>query len=438
MLISLLKKHPRLFILIVLAVTVRLAWFFYISGISHLNFFFTDSLGYQQLAENILNGNPYSLDGKDPFYPDVFRTPLLPLVIALCNANEKIFILLQVFLSVLTVIITYRFALRISGHKNIAFIAGLLIAIDVPSVVFSNMIMTETLYTLLLLAAVYHLFNWKEKSSRKYLLLSSVFFGLAALTRPIGIFLPLFALPLLWQINKGNILSLLKENILFLLPFGILTGSWIIRNYIVFGSFFFSHIGTLNLAFFSAGTIRAQTQQITVNEARFQLYEEAAKGMISDPYDDPVTFYSHLRNVCIMEISDHPGLFLSNAAKANFRLFFYPMSGFVNQVQTGMEPHQAWNVKELYPATKLLVVYQLIFIIFYSIGILFCFVLFLKKKFDGFLLFFFTWILLYFSLTGFGPEMEARFRIPAMPFIAILAAMGWMSIRLKKNSPDVK
>jgi len=423
---SKLKKISPLSVLVILALLVRVVWFFYISGISQNNFFYVDSLGYQQLAENILNGNPYSLSGEPPFYPDVFRTPVLPLILVLCNANIEAFILLQIFLSVLTVIITHRLALRISGHKKIAFMAGLLVAIDVPSVVFANMIMTETLYTLFLLAAVYQLFIWKETSNRKHLLFSSVFFGLTALTRPIGIFFPLFVLPLLWLINRKKNVPVIKGNIQFLLPFGILSGSWIVRNYLVFGSFFFSHIGTLNLAFFSAGTIRSETQQLHINVARTQLYEEAAENMSTTPYDDPAAFYVNLRNVCIKEMMSHPRLFLANAAKANFRLFFYPMSGFVNQVQTGMNPHLAWDVKELYPVTKTLVVFQLIFIIFYSTGILLCFILFFRKEFNGFLLFILTWILLYFSLTGFGPEMEARFRIPAMPYIAILAACGWI------------
>jgi uncharacterized membrane protein YhhN len=38
-------------------------------------------------------------------------------------------------------------------------------------------------------------------------------------------------------------------------------------------------------------------------------------------------------------------------------------------------------------------------------------------------------VLAYFSLTGLGTEMEARFRIPAMPYIALCSAMGWMSIK---------
>ncbi|MFZ5553065.1 MAG: ArnT family glycosyltransferase, partial [Bacteroidota bacterium] len=349
------RQHPLAFMMTI-ALLLRLGWFFYILSISSNGFMLADSAGYIQIAENIAEGNPYSMSTESPYYPDVFRTPVLPVLFLLCGRKLVIFILLQIAVSLLCVYFTWKLAQLITPVFWVSCLAGLVVAIDIPSVVFSCLVMAETFFTLFVLAAFYFMLKAPEEKTTKYFLISSFLFGMAALTRPIGIFLPLFFLPVVIFILKKQEKSFLRGAVSFLFPWSVLCGGWMIRNYFLFGSFFFSHISSFNLVYFTAGTIRSQTEGITLNEARMQLFEEAAEKMEVSPYENPDLFWSNIRDISLMEISKHPGLFVSHAAKANFRLFFYPMSGFINQAQTGMHPKYAWKKTELYNVTLIFIV----------------------------------------------------------------------------------
>lgn len=424
---SKIRQHPVAF-LMATALLLRLCWFVYILSVSPNGFMLADSAGYMQIAENLASGNSYSMSTTPPYYPDVFRTPVLPALYLFCGQQLIIFILFQIGISLLTVYFTWKLTQCITPLFWVSFTAALLVASDIPSIVFSNLVMAETLFTLFTIAAFYYMMKASGEKTMKYFLISSLLFGFAALTRPIGIFLPVFFLPVIILILKKRKTGFVKGIISFLFPWSVLCGTWMARNYFLFGSFFFSHIGNFNLVYFTAGTIRSQAEHISLNEARVQLFEEAAEKMEVSPYKNPDKFWRNARNVGLHEISKHPGIFISNAAKANFRLFFYPMSGYVNYPQTGKNPHYSWEKTKLFTVTHVLIIIQLLIIVFYSAGILFHLLSLFRKntpKFTSFVLF---WILFYFSLTGTGPEMEARFRIPLIPVLAILSALGWKFI----------
>lgn len=427
--------NDRTFLTIFLAgLCLRLLWFFYVLSISKHGFLLADSTGYLNIATNVISGNGYSMSDNAPFYPDVFRPPLLPGLMMLCGNNIFVFLIVQILAGSFTGAYTYRLAQELTKHRGVALFAGWMMALDIPSIVFSNLIMGETFFTLFLLLSISSFFTFRETGENKKLLWSSVFIGLATMVRPIGILFPFFFLPLLLLVCRYRKNSWTKALVFFFTPFLMITGTWIVRNHITFGKPFFSHISSFNLAYFSAADIYKEVHGGHINQARLVLYEQAMDGMKETPYNDPGAFYPRLRNRAIKEITAHPFLFLKNACKANLRLFFYPMSGFINQTQTGLGPNEAWKITKPYAMTNVLVVMQIILILSYAIGVLFCLVFIRNSDWMKVMLILF-FILLYFSLTGLGTEMEARFRIPAMPHIALCSAMGWMSFKkvLKKQ-----
>jgi hypothetical protein len=418
----------NLLTIFLVGLALRLLWFFYVLSISENGFLLADSTGYINIASNSISGNGYSMSDEAPFYPDVFRPPFLPGLLILCGNQILVFLFLQIVAGSFTAAFTYQLALRLTQHRGVALFSGWMIALDIPSIVFSNLVMGETFFTLFLLLAIATFFTFRERGRNKNLLWSSLFLGLAAMIRPIGILFPFFFSPLLLLVCKYRKNNWTKALISFFIPFLLLTGTWIARNQIQFGKPFFSHISSFNLAYFSAADIYKEVHGGHINEARLVLYEEAMHGMKETPYNDPGTFYPRLRNRAIQEITQHPFLFFKNAFKANIRLFFYPMSGFINQTQTGLGPDEAWKITTPYPLTRVLVVLQIIVILSYAIGVLFCLFFIRNRQWIGVMLILF-FVLAYFSLTGLGTEMEARFRIPAMPYIALCSAMGWMSIK---------
>lgn len=115
--------------------------------------------------------------------PTAFNGPAYPLVLALFGRNLRAVQLLFVLCGTATVILTYHLARTILDRKW-SYVAGLAMALAPMSVRFSSVLLTETLYTLLITAAIY---CWAKHRNK----LSGVAFGLSLLVRPLAlVFIP--------------------------------------------------------------------------------------------------------------------------------------------------------------------------------------------------------------------------------------------------------
>ena len=112
----------------------------------------SDGKMYYNLAVNLLEYNIFSNPIGPPFVPNTFRTPIYPLFLAFWYAlfGYKLYvpIICQIFISSLTCIITYKLGKMLLIEKA-AFCAGLLTAFEYSGVVFSNILITDTLFSFL-------------------------------------------------------------------------------------------------------------------------------------------------------------------------------------------------------------------------------------------------------------------------------------------------
>lgn len=144
------------------------------------------------------------------------RAPLYPLFLA---AHMRLFgfslapiYASQLVLSLLNVVLVYALASQVSGGRArpMPALAALLAALYLPFASYPQMILSETLYMTLLLAAFAALGQWSQaaaRQSRRALLLvalAGVLLGMAALTRGLTLgFLPLVALWLLLHAGRA-------------------------------------------------------------------------------------------------------------------------------------------------------------------------------------------------------------------------------------------
>jgi len=189
-----------------------------------------DTSDYLTIARNLAFHHIFSLsNGAEGQLATAHRPPLYPMLIALVWWTDSPpvlrVLLLQSLLGTATVALVYLIAID-RFDRAVAVIAGLGMAFAPMTGYFTAVVLTETLFTFILMLAI---FLW----GREKRVLAGLALGLAALTRP-GLLLFIAALPLL------SMLPALRHRWRTYLTIAVvaiaLSSLWIVRNALVFGS----------------------------------------------------------------------------------------------------------------------------------------------------------------------------------------------------------
>jgi 4-amino-4-deoxy-L-arabinose transferase-like glycosyltransferase len=264
------NKYKVEIIIFLFVVVLRLFVFQFLFGIEgNLKYQFplieVDSREYYQIALNLTENGHFSQSISEPYVPDDFRTPVYPALIALILLFFKsvYFIpIVQAIMSGFIGVLTYKIGKRFFSEK-VGLIASVLFALEPSGLFFSSMVMTETLFLLLLLQALWLLLN------NRHFLLIGILLGLATLTRPIGIFLPFLfvALHLLFNTSLSFRKKIMNSLILFAIFFLILA-PWSLRNKKHFDSYEISSVSSYNIYYYNAQRFYMYQNNLSFTEAR--------------------------------------------------------------------------------------------------------------------------------------------------------------------------
>ncbi len=196
---------------------------------------FADSLQYLKMARNFKAGKGPIISARQR----AFRAPAYPIFLAAASTIQDNLRFFRICGAIVGACVPLLLVLlgRELGFCRASWIAGLGAAIYPHLIFFSALLLTETQFTALLLAALWVLARARNLDSWKLALAGGLLLGLATLTRfSLGL-LPLFLLPLWWSRRRLYGLILLGF-LLVILP-------WTIRNYAVLGGFvpFSTHLG---------------------------------------------------------------------------------------------------------------------------------------------------------------------------------------------------
>ncbi|MDP2363641.1 MAG: glycosyltransferase family 39 protein, partial [Ignavibacteria bacterium] len=157
-----------------------------------------DSKEYLAISKSIYEKNEYSvLDLRIKEFknfseesPTRMRQPLYPLflVSTYWSFGGSIYLVLtiQLFINILSYLFIVKIA-QLIFNKDLFIGSFLFVALYFPLWLLSAIIFTETLFTFLLIMAIYFLTYSIIRENNKYLFLSGLFLGLSFLTRPIGL-----------------------------------------------------------------------------------------------------------------------------------------------------------------------------------------------------------------------------------------------------------
>jgi 4-amino-4-deoxy-L-arabinose transferase-like glycosyltransferase len=163
----------------------------------------SDAPTYYRLAENLAAGVGYRYSPGEP--PTARRTPGYPFFLAsvfkLRGVDFTAVRAVQCLLDMISTFFVFAICMFLFGNYAAAILAALAYALYPPAVMDATYILSETLYTFLLLAFVVACLQ--AMKARRYALFaaSGIFFGLATLTRPGALPLPfvLIIIALIWK-----------------------------------------------------------------------------------------------------------------------------------------------------------------------------------------------------------------------------------------------
>ena len=439
-------KNSRLWLaaIILAAVLIRLALFLYISP-KPLKLFMPDSFGYDQLATNILRYGVFSANSHPPFSPDVDRTPAYPAMLAAVYAaaghSPEMVILLQILLAALTAALTFYLVRRSGFSDLVGLLAAALVAAEPVSAMTSDQLLTETLFTLLLTAGSLLLLLYWRSARLRWLLFSALLLGLTALSRPVSQFLPIVLTPIV--VAMGRHMGWRRAALAALLFVGVSMGttySWAFRNYQASGLFTLSTVADTNLVYYRAREVQADVDHTSQEDALHKLEALVARSAPSGGASAAERGALE-RQVALDVFRRYPAQTLVMLAKGAARIFVDP--GFstactlLDPTNTSMECFQGQatmdepgvlgkvtgRFTQMNRLQQGILLWSVLISAAVYLGAAFGVVLLIRER---------RWLpaLLPVALVGYlvlvsaGAEAYSRFRIPMIPFLSVLAAVG--------------
>lgn len=456
----------RLLLVIVLALAVRFTIFPFVANREERMFTLGDAYEYDAIARNITENrtfyrsewvsygfpsSKYSAGSvKAPF--DAFRPPVYPLFLAgvysMFGHKPYIAIIIQLLLGSLSCALVYKIG-EVFIHRGVGFIAGLLLALDFPTAIYTNLLMAEAVFIFLSLFAIYFILRFFRERKKTYLAYSGVFLGLSTLCKPIiQYFIVVMALVFLVAYRKDIKRGLLSYLVYLLIFLAIIT-PWAFRNYVTYGSFKLTAMQGWNLLFYNAAYLESYRKggydylETTREKMRVEIDRVFVNRDIVSPFEK-AKFY---QEKALEKIFADPGLYakihligiMKTFATPTFpiseRIFGIPLDepttraigkSFVTEnfgkALKNLIGFFIQNWKALLYLPPLLV-YLLFLYLLTGYGL--CQII---KKRDSTFIFFLLLLVIIYNVLVVGPAGVARLRIPLMPYISLIAGYGLFQI----------
>jgi 4-amino-4-deoxy-L-arabinose transferase-like glycosyltransferase len=369
-----------------------------------------DSVEYVRLARNLAAGHGFSQSLAAPYEPDVRRTPVFPSVLAAVfavpGAGTRAAALTGMLLSTLTVLAAFRLGRSLAGAAA-GWWAAALLAIDLTSAAYAGQVLTEPLFTLLLVLSFLPLLDATAGPAATAAAVSAgALSGLAALCRPIAV-LAFAALAPACRLRAVTRASAARLFVIAAVMAGALTAGWTLRNYRVSGTATVSSVAATNMYFHRAAYVEAFLQHRRVEDLRDEWQRD---------FDARSSAWTEAERVRWMNdhgiglVIRHPFVYAWVALRSAARMLtpdHIVLSSLVGGYGTA-----AFRVLRGAGWIQLAIVYVLA-----AAGVA---RLWRVSPVRAAVL---AAPILYFLAIG-GPEMYPRFRVPLMPFVCVLAGAG--------------
>jgi 4-amino-4-deoxy-L-arabinose transferase-like glycosyltransferase len=351
--------------------------------------------------------------------PMFVRTPGYPLFIAALyrlGANRRAMVIAQIVCSGIAVWLTYILG-KLTFSAWAGVLAALLIAVDPATAWCSLVIISESLLSLVLIAAVVLASILLRRPGWPGALALGTMLGIATLVKPVAYYLPIpIGVVLIW----GGLPKRFLAGILA--PLLLLVGGWQVRNLDTVGSGMFSGVPSLDLLLWRAAGVLSQQHGIDFESAQKQ-----AIHLIPDPaYLSPAAVNSAFFKAGLEVISAHPILFLRDTAKGLVVVLISPGA-------KSLPPY--FGV----PSIPFIAAYTLFLVLICCASLFQASVeaVAMRRNGKAAVPLLVAVVAIYVVALQAGADSGCRYRVPAMPFLAIYAAEGILRLRRRRRGlPD--
>ena len=451
------KKETALFLIsfcVQLAVFILLFQWFVVSGhlpesASQYPVYVGDSISYFTLSQNLLHNGVYSVSASAPFVPESFRLPGYPFFLyffQLLGLPIVLIIFLQMALGSGTVVLTYLLGKKFLSEKA-AYIAALLLSIEPTSVFFSTFVMSDTLFVFSAMLGIYLLLNRRPdfKKDLWCLFAGGAVLGFAVLVRAIALYLPPFLVVAYVALHWGERRPFSKNMArLAVSALGLLlvVAPWSLRNHAQFGVYDISSTPYINFTQFNLPLFYAYRYGVSLDEAH-KVYTAPFAGspdtagslsnkpkfekLISDTLRGNLPQYLYFHSIKtlpffvtdgVRDINRITGVIPIPPDQTNFSdmVLKKDIAGIAKYF---VSPN---------PNLWMLLAGSLPWILITALWLFELLYVFIKRPPEFWFVCIASCIILYFALLT-GPVTEHRYRMPAAPFMLLLAAQGALTLR---------
>jgi len=222
------RSHPRQWLVLILLLAFALRMVLTLSNLDTA--LAPDERGYRNRA--ILVATDMRQDR------DVFRSPLYPYTLSLLfktiGDNRFVISTYNALLDIASVALMYVLACLAVSRRSVAVLAAFLFAVFPPALGLTGALLSEPLFTCLMLAGLVLVLRSIKRSSLLLAFLGGALLALAALTREVGLYFALLVIPAWWILfASGALRARIAQAALFLLGMILVLTPWVIRNGIV-------------------------------------------------------------------------------------------------------------------------------------------------------------------------------------------------------------
>lgn len=462
---------PRLLAFLAVSLALKLVVLGVVTSSDPRLFFTNDSYSYDRSARALVEEGVFAVSPERPEVPQTERTPGYPLLLAVTYAvfgeRPAAVIAVQVLLSLVTIVLVYRLAAEL-WNPRVAVLAALLMTLDLASFSHSLLLLTETLFTLLIGCVLFCAARFDAafpdaalpdttRSWRKWALLLGLCLALATLVRPITYYLVLplgawVALDAGWRSRGWR--QAAASLTLFAVPCVLLIGGWQLRNWRRTGSPDFSSIAGKDLLYYRGAAVVALRDGVSLEEARRQLGEDRYRELHPETRDwSDAQLGARWKRQGLDLMSSHPwvtariharglaSVLLATGEHNLMRLVGIPIppTGPLGDLLR-LSPRsylERWLLNR--PLEWAVFAGALGFLALLYAGAGVWLLDNLRRRQIGLRDLCFWGIFLYLLLVPSGPQANERFRVPVTPILCLYAAAGLSALghRLRRGS-DVR
>jgi 4-amino-4-deoxy-L-arabinose transferase-like glycosyltransferase len=430
-----------------------------------------DAVGYVHLAKGLTSGCGFAPRFRDSCGPaELLRTPGYPLFLsAMPSLRTALFV--QDVLGAGVCLLVGLFAWRQWGLIA-GILAELLFGFDIPSIFWGNRVMSDTLFTSLITSVMLLQLVAIKKGTLDLWTVAAIvgaglLLGIAALVRPIGQVLIIEApIPvlLLHRVSLQKRLALILAALC--LPIIVIVG-WPYRNYERRGIWTFSSDGALNLYVYTAGQVIAYETARPLAEVQADMLRSLPRiedsnslnsssktspdwsktfgvkpvrngveeeGWISTFDADP----AKMQQAAVRILLDHPWAvavvtleaFLKNCfwvERHELGTFLFGPGFDLGRAEEGLGIGGRLFATLAYPWLSFLIFaeFALLVCAWVGVGLALARIAHPRLGSVALILIPLCGALLLLAVAAFPATPQARYRVPAMPMLAVVAAFGW-------------